>query len=144
VWHEYIVVESEEEAQGLLERLEGGETWDDLVAGLSAEEGRSTNNVDLGWLTREDMERRFGEEYATALFVAPVGEVDGPIETSVGWHLYLIKGHEVRDRSETEYDRVVQNAYQEWLDGAQQAAQVDLEDDWASAVPSVPAIPLQP
>jgi parvulin-like peptidyl-prolyl isomerase len=144
VWHEYIVVDGEQEAEDLLTRLEQGETWDDLVASFSDEGGQSANNVDLGWLTQDDLQRRFGEEYAAELFEAPIGEVGGPVETSIGWHIYLIKGHEVRERTDTEFDRLTQNAYREWLQGAQQAAQVELEDDWASAVPPVPARALQP
>lgn len=142
VWHEYIVVDTEQEAEELFGRLEAGETWDDLLAGLSDGEEGGANNVDLGWLTSEDVQRRFGEQYAATLFQTPVGEVDGPIETSVGWHIYRVKGHEVRDRSDTEFDRVTQDAYREWLEEAQALAQVELEDDWASAVPPVPAVPL--
>ncbi len=138
VWHEYLVVDTEEEAQALLDRLDQGETWDDLVAGFSEGEAGAPNNVDLGWLTQDDMARRFGEEYAQAVFDTPVGDVGGPLETSIGWHVFLVKGHEVRDMSDAEFQRVVQDEFQNWVQTARDAADINLASDWASAVPPVP------
>lgn len=139
VWHEYLVVDTESEAQDLLARLEEGETWDDLVAGFSEGDAGATNNVDLGWLTQDDLGRRFGEEYAQAVFDTAVGEVGGPLETSIGWQVFLAKGHEVRDMSASEFQRVVQDQFQSWLQSARDEAEIDLADDWASAVPEVPS-----
>jgi peptidyl-prolyl cis-trans isomerase D len=139
VWHEYLVVDTEQDALALLDRLDQGETWDDLVAGFSEGEAGATNNVDLGWLTQDDMARRFGEEYAQAVFDTPVGDVGGPQETSIGWQIFLIKGHEVRDMSDSEFQRVVQDEFQNWVQTTRDEADINLASDWASAVPPVPS-----
>jgi peptidyl-prolyl cis-trans isomerase D len=138
VWHEYLVVDTEAEAQGLLARLDQGETWDDLVASFSEGEAGATNNVDLGWMTKDDLARRFGDEYAQAAFGTPVGEVGGPLETSIGWQVFLVKGHEVKDMSDSEFERVVQDQFQAWLQLARDEAAINIADDWATAVPEVP------
>jgi len=40
--------------------------------------------------TRDDVERDFGSEFATAVFALPAGAWEGPLESAIGWHLVRV------------------------------------------------------
>lgn len=88
----HILLPTEEEAQDVIEQLEGGGDFAELAqeesTGPSAEQGG-----DLGYFTREQMV----PEFAEVAFDLETGEVtDEPVQTQFGWH--VIKALDKRSR----------------------------------------------
>src|SRR5690606_15005760 len=50
----HILVETEEEAQAVLQRIEEGESFEELAAELSTDSANAYRGGDLGWLSRGD------------------------------------------------------------------------------------------
>jgi peptidyl-prolyl cis-trans isomerase C len=81
----HILVETEEEAQALLEELAGGADFAELAAERSI--GPSgPNGGQLGWFAEGMMVPSFEE----ATFALEVGEVSAPVETQFGWHVIVL------------------------------------------------------
>jgi hypothetical protein len=110
----HILVETEEEAQQLLERLNGGEAFDALAAENSIDDSNKDDGGDLGWFPQGQMVPAFEE----AAFGAEVDELVGPVETSFGWHIIRIEGHEVRALDPAALQARQGQALQEWLSEA--------------------------
>ncbi|MEO1225262.1 MAG: peptidylprolyl isomerase, partial [Pseudomonadota bacterium] len=85
----HILVETEEEANAAIERLQAGEDFADLARELSV--GPSgENGGDLGYFSLGDMVEPFGE--------VAFGLEDGtfttePVETQFGWHVIKTEEH---------------------------------------------------
>jgi hypothetical protein len=110
----HILVETEEEAQQLLERLNGGEAFDALAAENSIDDSNKDDGGDLGWFPQGQMVPAFEE----AAFGAEVDELVGPVETSFGWHIIRVEGHEVRALDPAALQARQGQALQEWLSEA--------------------------
>ena len=87
----HILVATEEEAQSILQELEGGADFATLAQERSADPGSGAQGGDLGCFTQDRMVAPFAE----AAFGAPVDEVVGPVQTQFGYH--LIKVYERRE-----------------------------------------------
>lgn len=120
----HILVETEEEAGEVLNRLEGGEDFADLAAELSLDTGSASQGGDLGFVPRG----RFVEPVEEAIFNLPIGEVD-KVETQYGWHVIEVLEREERELSPADYSFMQQQAFNEWLEEARLNA--DIEDFWA-------------
>ena len=81
----HILVATQEEAQALVEELEGGADFAELAREHST--GPSgPNGGQLGWFTAGMMVPSFEE----AVFELEVGEVSAPVETRFGWHVVIL------------------------------------------------------
>lgn len=89
----HILVEEQEEAVAVLERLEAGEEFAAVAQDVSQDPGSARNGGDLGFFTAGRMVAPFSE----AAFALEPGEVSEPVETQFGWH--VIK---VEERRETQ------------------------------------------
>ncbi|CAN5127248.1 peptidylprolyl isomerase [soil metagenome] len=78
----HILVESAEEAQGALDRIEGGEDFAVVAEELSID-GSAAQGGDLGLVAPGQTVPEFEE----ALFAAEEGEVVGPVESEFGFHV---------------------------------------------------------
>lgn len=86
----HILVDSEEKAQSLRDKIENGEEFADLAqAHSSCPSGRQGG--DLGEFGPGMMVKEFDE----VVWSAPIDEVQGPVKTQFGYHLI-----EVTKRSE--------------------------------------------
>lgn len=87
----HILVETEEEAQALLEELEAGADFAELAMEKST--GPSgPNGGSLGWFSKGMMVQPF-DDAVTAL---EVGEIGGPLQTQFGWHVMIL--NETREK----------------------------------------------
>lgn len=132
----HILVEDEETAQTVLERLEAGEAWEDLAAEFSIDTASKDQGGDLGWVPRGV----FVDEFEQVAFSAPVGEVVGPVQTSFGWHLIQVLAREERELDEATYQNLVQQAFVEWLSQAREQAEIETFDRWTEVVPEPPTL----
>ncbi len=89
----HILVESEDEANAALERINGGEAFAEVAADVSID-GSSAEGGSLG----QDVPLSgFVPEFAQAAAEAPIGEPVGPVQSEFGFHLILVE-----DRTEPE------------------------------------------
>ena len=82
----HILVETQEEADALIEQLNAGADFSTLAQEHSI--GPSgVNGGDLGWFGKGQMVAPFEE----AAFALDVGAISDPVETQFGWHILLLK-----------------------------------------------------
>ena len=82
----HILVNTKEEAEALIERLNDGEDFAALAQEASI--GPSgPDGGDLGFFKKEDMV----PEFADAAFALEPGEISGPVESPFGWHVILVE-----------------------------------------------------
>jgi parvulin-like peptidyl-prolyl isomerase len=86
----HILLETKEQADGVLTRLKNGEAFEKLAAELSKDNSNKDKGGDLGWFPREQMVKPF-EDAAFALKQA--NELSQPISTTFGYHIIqLLEG----------------------------------------------------
>jgi parvulin-like peptidyl-prolyl isomerase len=79
----HILVETEEEADEVIERIEGGDDFAEIAAEVSLDEGSGQDGGNLGVAPPS----RYVPEFADAVTEAEVGELVGPVETDFGFHV---------------------------------------------------------
>ena len=129
----HILVETEEEANEVMDRLEAGEDFADLAAELSLDTASAVDGGDLGFTPRG----RFVDAFDEAVFSVPVGEISDPVQTQFGWHIFEVMEREERDLSAGDYRQAQQLALSNWLEEAR--LQATIEDYWT--VDKAPADP---
>lgn len=82
----HILVETEAEAQQVIERLAKGEAFADLAAEISIDPSAKTNKGDLDFFGPGAMVAEFEE----AAFALKVGERSAPVKSPFGWHVILV------------------------------------------------------
>lgn len=130
----HILVETEEEANDVLARLEAGEEFADLASELSTDPGSAAQGGELGFVPAGTFVPAIDE----AVFSLPVGQISDPIETQFGWHIVEVLEREEQELSPSNYSQAQRQAYSAWLTEARQAATI--EDLWT--VDMAPADPL--
>ncbi|MCU0485299.1 MAG: peptidylprolyl isomerase [Anaerolineales bacterium] len=139
VWARHILVSSEVTATLVLEKLEAGEDFATLATAYSIDTGSSVNGGDLGWFGTGQMV----EEFETAAFGLEIGEISAPIKSQFGWHIIQVLGHENKTLSESEYNDLLDQKFQTWLDEQRAASEVVIDENWILEVPAEPTIPAE-
>lgn len=85
----HILVEKEETAREVLEKLNGGSKFTELAKEYSLD-GSAQNGGELGFFTKGRMVKPFEE----AAFSMKVGEVSEPVQTEYGYHIILVTDKE--------------------------------------------------
>jgi peptidyl-prolyl cis-trans isomerase D len=82
------VVPDQKVAAGIAQRAKSGQSFVEAVkpAGLGAAD------VALGDVTRSDFSGNFGDKVAAAAWGAQPGDIVGPIQSPLGWHVIKIEG----------------------------------------------------
>ncbi len=88
----HILVETQEEAQDILNRLQEGADFAVLAAELSTDESNKDQGGDLGWFGRG----RMVPEFERAAFEGEIGLYPTSIETEFGFHVLEILAREHR------------------------------------------------
>ncbi|MBN1954492.1 MAG: SurA N-terminal domain-containing protein [Anaerolineae bacterium] len=133
----FIAFESLEEASATLERLEGGELWEDLVAEIEADEGATAYAAEPDWQPQSIVAEQVGEELAAAIFATPVGGYVEPMMGSNGlYYLIEVTGYEEQRELDSFLLIYMQNNfYNEWLT-QQVETSVEYAEDWQDKVPT--------
>ena len=118
----HILVNTEIEAMGVLDRLQAGEDFATLASQYSNDVTTRDQGGDLGWFIREDL--MTPELADVALNLQPM-QVAGPVTTLLGYH--IIQTLEVRQRELRDEDLalVVQAQFETWLEEQQAAAVIE-------------------
>lgn len=137
VWARHILVPDQQTAIIALSRVNAGEDFCTVAAELSTDTSNKDRCGDLGWFGPGRMVAPFEE----AAFALEVGELSDPVQTDFGWHIIQVLGHEVRTLNPVQYQQNVENTFQEWLNAQQEAAEIDIREDFAERVPAEPTLP---
>jgi parvulin-like peptidyl-prolyl isomerase len=139
VWARHILVPDEATAQQVLDQLNAGENWCELAATLSTDTSNKDNCGDLNWFGKGRMEA----EFETAAFELQVGETSQPVQTTFGYHIIQVLGHENRQLDQSTYESKRSQSFQTWLDEQRANSEVDIRDIWRQVVPNQPAAPAE-
>lgn len=93
----HILVDTEEEAEAVVDRLQAGEDFAELAVELSTDPSAANNQGDLGCSSLG----QYVPEFATAAFEAQIGEVTDPVRSQYGYHVILVS-----ERTVPEYEDV--------------------------------------
>jgi len=93
-------VAAEATAQGLMARIEAGESFEELAAEHSADGATASQGGDLGARTRPQL----SDELGSAVFTMAAGELSGPIKSEFGYH--IVRLDEVLEQGPLPLDQV--------------------------------------
>lgn len=130
----HILVESEEEAQAVVDRALAGEVFADLAVELST--GPSgPGGGDLGCSAPS----QFVAEFADATLQAEVGVPFGPVRTSFGWHVILVTERTAPAFDELREELVAgfaaqrgQELWTAWVDATLETADVVVDPEYGT------------
>jgi len=137
VWVQHILVEDEETALEVLQKLDDGESFEDLAAEYSLDQSNAETGGDLGWFGRGQMVPAFED----AAFALEVGEVSDPVQTDFGWHILKSNGKEDRLLDSNAYEQLRNQAFSEWLLEIEAQYQPEINENWSRFVIAEPSIP---
>ena len=83
----HLLVEGEDEAKGVAERVKKGEDFAKVAGEASKDPGSKTDGGDLGFFAKERMVPAFAE----AAFKLQPGQVSEPVKSQFGWHVIKLE-----------------------------------------------------
>lgn len=137
VWARHILVDDEEIASDLVDRIGNGEDWTTLAAEFSTDTSNKDQGGDLGWFGKG----RMVPEFEQIAYDLQIGEISQPVQTQFGWHIIQVLGHEIRPLLDYEYQQLRDLKFQEWLDQLKEDSVIEIKDNWLDRVPNEPALP---
>jgi len=142
VWVRHILVDTQEVAQEVIDKMNNGGDWTALAAEYSTDTSNKDNGGDLGWIGKND---NYIQEFKDAAFALnEPGELSEPIETTYGWHVIQLVTKAINDINATKFQQNKQAFFDNWL-LEQRNARTDIQIDeiWKTITPSKPAVPTQ-
>jgi peptidyl-prolyl cis-trans isomerase C len=97
----HILLSSEENAQKVIQQLQGGADFAKLARTLSGDKGSAAKGGDLDWFAPGAMVKPFGDALAG---LKPNEYTKTPVQTQFGWHVIQLLG--TRDRTPPTFDAV--------------------------------------
>jgi peptidyl-prolyl cis-trans isomerase D len=137
IWARHILVETEEEAQAVLDKLNAGEDWCTLAAEYSLDESNKDSCGDLGWFNRNTMV----ESFTDAAFSLDQGQISEPVETDYGWHIIQVIGKREAQIDPAQFEQDKADAFDAWLTEQRNSRDdIVIYDNWEDYVPTTPEI----
>ena len=136
VWARHILVEDEETAKAVIERLNNGEDFGALAIELSEDTGSGAEGGDLGWFGKGQMVPAF----ETAAFNLEEGQISEPIESNFGWHIIQKLGQTTLPLSASAYQQARQTAFDDFIATLREESDVVIHDIWMERVPTSPGL----
>ncbi|MEW5826942.1 MAG: peptidylprolyl isomerase, partial [Candidatus Bipolaricaulota bacterium] len=130
----HILVETQEEAEGILADLEAGADFATLAREKSIDTGSGAQGGDLGFFGRGAMVAEFED----AAFVLAIGETSGAVQSQYGFHIIRVTDRkdaltpelaDVRDEVvEAAEDEVALERFKVWYEDEQAKAEIVVND----------------
>lgn len=130
----HILVETEEQAQAIIEALENGESFSELARALSTDTNSGAQGGELGWAPAA----RYVSAFRDALLEAEIGEIVGPVESEFGFHVIQVRAREEREAEGTELEGIRQSLFQEWLQDLREEndPNISINNNWPDYLPN--------
>jgi hypothetical protein len=96
----HILVATEAEAQGILDRLEGGDDFAELAASESTDAASGANGGNLPCASTTEFEGTYVPEFVDAALAAEIGEPFGPVRSEFGYHVIVLRPSDQVDPAE--------------------------------------------
>ncbi|HJX37476.1 MAG TPA: peptidylprolyl isomerase [Anaerolineae bacterium] len=118
----HILLDTEEQAQAALERLQEGEDFSVVATEVSTDTLTAEQGGDLGWLPQGEMDEAFDE----VAFDLPVGEISDIVETPSGFHIILVEERdENRELDPETLEQRKSDAFDQWLEDLRAGAAIE-------------------
>lgn len=117
----HILVETQEQAQQVLDRLAKGEKFEDLAKELSKDTGSAANGGDLGWVGKG----QFVPEFEKAIFedLQPGEITKTPVQSQFGYHIIkVIERGERASMTEEQAQQLIEQSIGQQLQSQRQDA----------------------
>lgn len=121
----HIQLDTQEEAQAALQRLDAGEEFALVASEVSTDTFTAANGGEIGWLLEGDLASQYGPAVEEAAFSLNPGEYSQPISSTFGIHIIRVNERGVQPLSEYRLQAEQQQAYFAWLEEARAAAGVE-------------------
>ena len=82
----HILVDGQDKAKEIEDKLKAGSSFEDLAKAESTDTGSKDKGGDLGWFARGTMIAEFDD----AAFKLDVNQISDPIQTTYGWHIIQV------------------------------------------------------
>ncbi|GAB4570870.1 MAG: hypothetical protein Kow0077_06090 [Anaerolineae bacterium] len=128
----HILVETEEEARAVLDRLAAGEDFAAVAEDVSIDSGAQGNDGNLGFVTSDQLP----EALAEALMTADVGDIVGPVETEFGYHVVEVLDSRLNMLTPNQMDEIKALHFQNWL--RRKVREVEINEVWRQVYPADP------
>ncbi|WP_029032230.1 peptidylprolyl isomerase [Salinarimonas rosea] len=129
----HILVDTQEEAQAVVERIAAGESFEGIATDLSTDRGSAAEGGDLGFFTKGQMVAPFAE----AAFALEPGAISEPVQSQFGWH--VIEVQERRERPTPTFEQMREQIDTFLARQAQQALLLSLREGVEIARPGAEA-----
>jgi peptidyl-prolyl cis-trans isomerase D len=136
VWARHILVADEATAISVRELLLTGTDFATLATQYSLDTGSKDKGGDLGWFGKDKMIA----EFSNAAFNMKIGEISPPVQTSSGWHIIQVLGHEIRPLTESEFKDAVTASLNQWLTDQRTSANIIVASSWNVNIPDQPSL----
>ncbi len=125
----HILVTTREEAETILEDLEGGADFATIAGEKSIDTTSAVNGGDLGYFAREQMVPTFAE----AAFTTEIGQMSGIVQSDYGFHIIKVADKRTytqtfEEAQQTIMYTILQSAYKEKIDGIRAAMKVEFSE----------------
>lgn len=124
----HILLETEEEAEAALARLEEGEDFEALTREISIDESTKEEGGDLGWFTSDDL--GVPAEVVETAFSLKVEEISDAVKSQSGYHIIEVLGREERELDSFVLQMRQWKAFEDWLQEQRQSEEV--QRNWSS------------
>jgi parvulin-like peptidyl-prolyl isomerase len=130
----HILVDTEDEAQSVLDALNNGEPFAGLARAVSIDTGSGRNGGELGWSPAAN----YVPPFRDAVLEADIGVIVGPVESEFGYHIIQVRAREDREVEGNTRERIRQASFQEWLEGYREENEenITISDNWPSYLPA--------
>ncbi len=133
----HVLVETEAEAQDVLDRIDGGEDFADIAAEVSLDTGSGVEGGDLGCSAPS----RYVPGFMEATVETEVGEYSEPVESEFGFHIIIVNERTFPTDEELPTDEeitealkvpAVNQALTAWINGHLESAIVEVNEKFGT------------
>ena len=142
VWVRHILVDTEDVAKEVIEKLNNGGDWAALAAEYSTDTSNKDNGGDLGWIGKNDS---YIQEFKDAAFALnEPGQISEPVETTYGWHVIQLVSKATNYINDTKFKQNKQVYFDNWLlELRNSRTDIQIDEIWKTLTPTTPAVPAE-